>query len=504
MAGVTSSQPGLATATPWWSRRSSERAGAWATSWFDRLRTHLSDPRFWAVQIMIAGVAAGHLGAELYGDQKLGAAYFLPASLYFFPVLYASLNFGREGAFPTALWGSLLAAPNVILFHHGVELAGESFQLGLTVFLAIVVATRVDQVIKARQEAELSEEASARSELKYRALFNGAGEPILVVDGEGLIQEWNAAAAALLPPDGRGLHGASIIDLLGITVPAEVGDRTTTSVTAPDVSLQRSDGTKAWFQPVCTPVPTADRATLIQVLLRDVSERRGFQDYAREIVRAQEEERQRIAHELHDVSLQSAILICRQLDIVSDAARDGDNAALAATLADARRGAEAMGDELRHFSRDLRPLILEDLGLVPALRQLVLEMEARSAISCQLAVEGKARRLDPGVELALFRVAQEALRNAERHSNATQMNIRVAHRRHRTILTVTDDGEGFHVPDLTALVGGKHLGLVGIRERARLVGGVCEIRSGPGRGTCVEVSVPTMNQSYDPGSGTSH
>jgi len=491
MARVTVSQTADNAAHPRWAAQPIPLAVEWATKWFNRFRTHLSDPRFWAVQIMIVGVAAGHLGAELYGDERLGAAYFLPASLYFFPVLYASLNFGREGAFPTAFWSSLLALPIVVLFHHGVQLAGESFQLGLTVFLAIVVATRVDQVIKARQQAELSEEASARSELKYRALFNGAGEPILVVDGEGLIQEWNAAAAALLPIDARGLHGASIVELLGIHVPV---DMASTSITAPDISLQRSDGTKAWFQPVCAQVPTADHAILIQVLLRDVSERRGFQDYAREIVRAQEEERQRIAHELHDVSLQSAILICRQLDIVSDAARNGDNDALAATLEDARRGAEAMGDELRHFSRDLRPLILEDLGLVPALRQLVMEMEARSAISCQLAVEGKARRLDPGVELALFRVAQEALRNAEHHSNASQLNIRVAHRRHRTILTVTDDGEGFKVPDLTALVSGKHLGLVGIRERARLVGGVCEIRSGPGRGTRVEVTVPNATQ----------
>ena len=465
------------------------RSAPWVTRWFDRLRPRLSDPRFWAVQIMIAGVAAGHLGAELYGDDRLGAAYFFPASLYFFPVLYASLNFGREGAFPTAFWCSLLAAPIVILFHHGVELAGESFQVGLTVFLAVVVATRVDQVIKARQQAELSEAASARSELKYRALFNGAGEPILVVDGTGRIQEWNAAAAALLLVGGGGLHGASIADLLGIRVTMD-SETATTSVAAPDISLQRRDGTKAWFQPVFTQVPTADRTILIQVLLRDVSERRGFQDYAREIVRAQEEERQRIAHELHDVSLQSAILICRQLDIVSDAARDGDRDALSATLADARRSTEAMGDELRHFSRDLRPLILEDLGLVPALRQLVLEMEARSAMVCQLAVEGKARRLDPGVELALFRVAQEALRNAERHANASELSIRLSHRRSRTILTVSDDGKGFEVPDLTALVGGKHLGLVGIRERARLVGGVCEIQSAPGQGTRIEVSVP--------------
>ncbi len=471
------------------------RARGWANRWLDRLRMHLSDPRFWAVQIMIVGVAAGHLGAELYGDERLGAAYFLPASLYFFPVLYASLNFGREGAFPTALWGTLLAAPIVILFHQGIELAGESFQLGLTVFLAVVVATRVDQVIMARQQAELSEAASARSELKYRALFDGAGEPILVVDGGGLVQEWNAAAAALLSMAAQGLYGASIVDLLGIQVPGlDSGDAPVASLTAPDISLQRTDGTKAWLQPVCTRVPTADGTILIQVLLRDVSERRGFQDYAREIVRAQEEERQRIAHELHDVSLQSAILICRQLDIVSDAARNGDSDALAAMLADARRGAEAMGDELRHFSRDLRPLILEDLGLVPALRQLVIEMEARTAIGCQLTVEGKARRLDPGVELALFRVAQEAMRNAERHGHASQVNVRVAHRRKRMVLTVSDDGEGFEVPDLTALVGGKHLGLVGIRERARLVGGVCEIRSSRGRGTRVEVSVPTVMQ----------
>ena len=341
------------------------------------------------------------------------------------------------------------------------------------------------------------EQALRESEARWRQLFESSPDGLVLLDDkepEPVIVDCNAAFcrnSGYSREELLGLHGASIVDLLGIQVPGvDTSDAVTASITAPDISLQKADGSKAWLQPVCTRVPTADGTVLIQVLLRDVSERRGFQDYAHEIVRAQEEERQRIAHELHDVSLQAAILICRQLDIVSDAARKGDSEALAATLADARRGAEALGDEFRHFSRDLRPLILEDLGLVPALRQLVMEMEARTAISCHLAVEGKGRRLDAGVELALFRVAQEALRNAERHSGASQVNVLVAHRRNRTILTVSDDGKGFEVPDLTALVGGKHLGLVGIRERARLVGAVCEICSAPGRGTRIEVSVP--------------
>lgn len=240
------------------------------------------------------------------------------------------------------------------------------------------------------------------------------------------------------------------------------------------------------------------------MLLRDVTEQRGFQNYAQEIVRAQEEERQRIAHELHDVSLQSAVLICRRLDAAAEAAESGPPEQLQSVLAEARSMAESLGDELRRFSRDLRPLILEDLGLVPALRQLVNELGERCLVHCQLTVSGTARRLDAGAELTLFRVAQEALRNVERHSGASRATVRLTHGPDGATLTVSDNGTGFEVPNLTILVSARRLGLLGMQERARLVGGHCEVRSVAGSGTRVTVWVPNELASAVPAAVSNH
>ncbi len=461
------------------------------TPWLLRFRVHLRDRRFWTVQLMIVVIALVHTFGEWFWESHLGWAYFIPASLYFFPVLYASLNFGVEGALPTALWSGFIAVPDVMLSHHGLQRVGESFQLVMTIFVALVVATRVDKEISARVRAEASEQARAFSELKYQALFDGAGEPILVLDSGGVVRDANAAAGALLAADPGTLVGQPASALLGTTVRGREPARSEPGASvAADIGVRRPGGEMAWFQPVITAVQASGQIGLVQVLLRDVTERRGFQSYAQEIVRAQEEERQRIAHELHDVSLQSAVLICRRLDAAADAAERGEERTLASMLADARLAAESMGDELRRFSRDLRPLILEDLGLVPAIKRLVTELRDRSSIECRLTVSGGTRRLDPAVELALFRIAQEALRNVERHSGATRAAVRLTHHVDHASLTVSDNGGGFDLPPLNELVGARRLGLLGMRERARLVGGGCEIRSSQRGGTRVEVRVP--------------
>lgn len=461
---------------------------AFEAEWIWRFREHLDNPRFWAVQAMVAAVTVGHAVGEIFDNGSLGPVYFLPATLYLFPVLYASLNFGREGAIPTALWSALLAVPNVVLWHQGLERLGETFQVSTMVLVAVIVATRVDKETGARSRAEHSERARAVSEFRYRALFDGAGEPILVLDAEGSVLDANAAAASVLSRSLDQLRSASIVDLLGSKAQDIVSAGGEAPVVASDISIRRPDGTEAWLQPVCTPVPTTDGTVVTQVLLRDITERRGFQHYAREIVRAQEEERQRIAQELHDVSLQSAVLICRRLDAVAEASERGE--ALTALLADARRAAEEMGNELRRFSRDLRPLILEDLGLVPALKRLTLELGDRSPVKCRLTVAGTPHRLDPASELTLFRIAQEALRNVERHANASSALVRLSYRADATTLAVTDDGIGIELPALISLASAGRLGIFGMQERARLVGGHCTIRSSPGKGMRVEAWVP--------------
>ncbi len=449
----------------------------------------INDWRFWVVQAMVAVVTAGHGVLEL-GGGELHAVYFLPATLYFFPVLYASVTFGKRGALPTAVWSALLSLPNVFVWHHGLERVGEGFQMGTMLVLAVVIAWATDKEIVARQQAQKSERARTESEARYRMLFDNAGEAILAIDDAGLIQEANAAAAALLERSARALRGAALGRVLGVRDLAELMRRRPGGDERVDVRLRRGNGDEVWIEPVFTSVAATDGRPLAQVLLRDVTERRGFQHYAQEIVRAQEEERQRIAQELHDVSLQTAILICRRLDDAHEATESRPPEEVAEVIADARRTAEQMADELRRFSRDLRPLILDDLGLVPALNRLVAELGDRSGLQARLSVSGSTHRMPASLELSLYRIAQEALRNVEKHSDARRVTVRLDFRGTEVRVTVTDNGQGFDVPSLTSLVGAGRLGLLGMQERARLVGGSCSIRSEHGKGARVQASVP--------------
>jgi len=430
---------------------------------------------------------------EVLDGPHLDAVYFVPASLYFFPILYASLNFGREGAIPTAVWSAVLAIPNILIWHHGMERVGESAQLMMMIVLATIVAWRVDKEVAARERAEALERARGLSELKYRALFDGAAEPILVLGDNGEIEEANAAAAALLGRTSESLHGFTTVELLGRQAGDLLAAAVRSSQDRSELRLQRPDGSDLWLEPLCTVVPDASGKALAQVLLKDVTERRGFQHYAREITRAQEAERQRIAQELHDVSVQSAILICRRLDAAAEAVEEGSPEGILRTIVEARLTAETMADELRRFSRDLRPLILDDLGLVPALKRLLLELRERSSIDIRFNVSGPARRLDSSIELTMFRIGQEALRNVESHAEASQASLDIEFDGANVTLTVSDNGSGFEVPNLAALTSGGRLGLLGMKERAQLVGGVCEIHSTPGAGTSVKAVVPALD-----------
>jgi PAS domain S-box-containing protein len=465
-----------------------------APDFMDRFRARLHDPRFWVIQAMVIAVTVVHAGVEVIEHGlplAFEAAYFIPVSLYLFPVLYASLNFGKEGAIPTAVWSAALAVPNILLWHHGAERLGEVFQVSVMLLLAVLVASRVDRETLARRSAQAVEQRRRISELKYRALFDAAGEACLVIDGKGVIRDANAAASSLLGRSTASLVGSGVSDLLNLDVDRVRRLAQSQSAGAPELKLSSPISVETWVQPICTLVPAEeDHDELLQILLQDVTDRRRIEFYAHEIVRALEDERRRIAQEIHDVSVQSLVLLCRRLDAVGlDGADPLPESAIVA-LAEARRSAEEVGDELRRFSRDLRPVVLEDLGLTPAIRRLVAEIEARTVVTGRFNAVGIPRRLGTDAELSLFRIAQEALRNAELHAAASQVSVKLRYGAHEVRLTVSDDGRGFDPSSQARLTDSGHLGLLGMQERARLAGGTCSIESQPGRGTKITACVP--------------
>jgi signal transduction histidine kinase len=232
------------------------------------------------------------------------------------------------------------------------------------------------------------------------------------------------------------------------------------------------------------------RRTLAQMAGRIKSHQRGMHDYIATITQGQEEERKRLARELHDDTTQALIALNQQVELAQkQLARDPGRAAerlghVRAMLAETIEG-------VRRFSRDLRPIYLEDLGFIPALEMLAREADRVGALSVDFIAGGNLRRLPPDLELAAYRIVQEALSNVIQHSGASRACVEVRFETDGLLLSVRDDGHGFEAPDLPdALVRQGHLGLMGIQERAHLYGGQLSIRSMPGEGTLITVRLP--------------
>lgn len=231
----------------------------------------------------------------------------------------------------------------------------------------------------------------------------------------------------------------------------------------------------------------------LQRALREMIQRiHGYQesmrDYIEGITRGQETERARLSRELHDQTVQDLIAMTQRLQLASRALERGDAPAALENLRVARSLAQDTLGELRRLIHALRPVYLEDLGLLPALEMLVREIQMPPV---DFRVSGQPRRLDPDVELAAFRVAQEALANAVQHARARRIALMVSFGERQLTLTVEDDGVGFTLPDSPdSLTRDGHFGLVGMRERTLLLGGSLDIRSEPGKGTRITARIP--------------
>ncbi len=215
----------------------------------------------------------------------------------------------------------------------------------------------------------------------------------------------------------------------------------------------------------------------------------GMRDYIAAVTMAQEEERKRLARELHDETVQSLIALGHRVEMVQKTL-DKDPERARQRLSELRALAKEIQAEVRRFSRALRPLYLEDLGFVPALEMLAQETRA-DGLTVSVQVEGEVRRLTPDLELTAYRIVQEGLSNVVRHAGAQTACVTIAFAPNGLTLRVQDDGRGFEPPVNPAdLARAGHFGLMGIRERALLFGGQIEVCSKPGQGTTLEVSLP--------------
>lgn len=216
----------------------------------------------------------------------------------------------------------------------------------------------------------------------------------------------------------------------------------------------------------------------------------SMRDYIATVTMAQEEERKRLARELHDETVQSLIALGHRVEMAQKAL-DSDPEKARHRLGELRALTGEVQQEVRRFSRALRPLYLEDLGFVPALEMLAQETERAHGLPVSIRVTGEVRRLASDLELTAYRIVQEGLSNVIRHAEARTAQLTVTFTAEGLTLRVQDDGRGFEPPINPAdLAQAGHYGLMGIRERALLFGGRLEVRSKPGEGTTLEVFLP--------------
>ena len=230
-------------------------------------------------------------------------------------------------------------------------------------------------------------------------------------------------------------------------------------------------------------------------------QRRETQRLADMVLRAQEEERRRVARELHDEANQMLAALMATADLAESQAGAGGDPHLLATLARLRGLAATTLDELQRLALELRPPALDEFGLVPALTRHVADRAAGTGLRADVETEGRRRRLPEAVEAALYRIAQEALANAQKHARATCVHVRLRFAAHSVRLDVSDDGAGFdpdaeHIADVAEGIaaGRARLGLAGMRERATIVGGTLQVSSRPRGGTRISVVVPLEPQ----------
>jgi PAS domain S-box-containing protein len=271
-----------------------------------------------------------------------------------------------------------------------------------------------------------------------------------------------------------------------------------------ETKRQRKDGTIIDISVTVSPIKTRDGEVIgASAVARDITERKQAESARAQIARleqsqaahrlllervfeTQEQERHRIARELHDEAGQLMASLLVGLRALDDATAIDDAKAQSRRL---RAIAVKALDEVGRLARGLHSSVLEDHGLAVALRRYVVEYSTTHNIAVDLALdETDARNLLPAVQLAVFRVVQEALTNVVKHSGATASRVRVARSANELKTTIADNGRGFETDAVTAH-SEAHLGLQSMRERAAILGGTLRVRSGA-RGTTIAVRVP--------------
>ncbi len=365
--------------------------------------------------------------------------------------------------------------------------------MGNQIGVAVENAHLYQQQQATAQQLRLSEE-------RYRGLFENSSDALFVASTAARIISVNRAGEELTGFTRKELIDRTIYDLfsgetkekLRQTFSGKLSQHPAGGID--DARLTRKNGTEAYVELRISPILRKDEVLGLQIIAQDVTEekqlRRNMEYYIKQVTRAQEDERLRIARELHDDTVQVLATLSRGIDSLITGEKK-NHGPTAERLRKLREMADSALEGVRRFSQDLRPSILDDLGLVPALEWLITDLEKGYGMTTKVNITGAQRRLSPEIELTVFRIAQEVFSNIRRHSQATMVEMGLDYSPDALTLVISDNGLGFNVPRRTSdlALSGK-LGIIGMRERARLVGGTLIVQSEKDAGTTVTLRIP--------------
>lgn len=331
---------------------------------------------------------------------------------------------------------------------------------------------------------------------EYRAVFEAAPDAIVIVDPEGRIRDLNRSAEQLFGYQRDELLGKSIEDLVPEQARALHRREREAYVKAPrarpmgiglDLRARRRDGTEVPVEISLSPMRTS-RGLFVIAIVRDRTERERLRAFGAGSLRAAEDERLRIARELHDDTAQRLAALLVRLRAARSAP---DEEQRRRQLDEVQQEIVEAAEGVRRIARGLRPPSLEEMGLETALRSLAQAIREAHGLRIEIetVADGDQPRLESDAELALYRIVQEALSNVVRHAGASRARVVLERQPDRMVVVVDDDGRGF-VLGGESDPGGRGLGLLGMTERARYLGGRIQVESSPGSGTRVQVEIP--------------
>jgi PAS domain S-box-containing protein len=341
----------------------------------------------------------------------------------------------------------------------------------------------------------------------YEELFTNASDAIWIHDLDGNITLVNKACEKLTGYSVSESIGMNIREFLNpdaLTLARQVKDRLLRGEAMEQRYEQRlikKDGSEAIMQLATRVIFSDGKPQSFQNMARDVTEERKLRDnlqfYLSQVLQAQEEERKRLARELHDDTSQQILLLTHGIDNIASESDDSLRGELRNELDQLYELSKQIYQGIKRYAQALRPGILDDLGLVPAIKWLAQEVNNLTGIEVQVKIDA-IPPLAPETQLVLFRIVQEALNNVQRHSGASGASITVDCQETAIRVTITDNGKGFNLPDqLSDFAGQGKLGLTGMAERIRLVGGEIEVSSQIGKGTKIIVKAPTQLYNQD-------